>query len=247
VRGYGLADSTPQQVKPNATNVTLRAAAAATPQEAAKVYPGNYWRYPGISGAHGPRQESTLVLHHRGLQGARARVRSARRGHRHQRRGVDGAGRRSHLASFERRKCKVLTGARKADGSECPEGWTLYQTTGPKLKGTNIPADFHYYNWVDQHNILGLGANMPMATGSNSDSLLVLDPQTGKWTTLRVPYPLGFYSRGMDGRIDDARAGWKGKALYANYGTHFVWHIEGGKGTKGKLVHFQMRPDPLAR
>ena len=42
-------------------------------------------------------------------------------------------------------------------------------------------------------------------------------------------------------------AGWKGRALYANYGTHFVWHIEGGKGTKGKIVKFQMRPDPLAR
>ncbi len=43
VRGYGLADSTPQQVKPTATNVALRATAAATPQEAAKVYPGDYW------------------------------------------------------------------------------------------------------------------------------------------------------------------------------------------------------------
>jgi hypothetical protein len=51
----------------------------------------------------------------------------------------------------------------------------------------------------------------------------------------------------MDGRIDDPTAGWKGRALYANYGTHFVWHIEGGKGTKGKLVKFQLRPDPLAR
>ncbi len=152
----------------------------------------------------------------------------------------------SHMASFDRRKCKAITGPRKADGSECPEGWTLYQTPGPKLKGTNIPADFHYYNWVDQHNILGLGANKPMATGSNSDSLLVLDPQTRRWVTLRVPYPLGFYSRGLDGRIDDPNGGWKGRALYANYGTHFVWHIEGGKGTKGKLVKFQLRPDPLA-
>ena len=62
----------------------------------------------------------------------------------------------SHLASFDRRKCKAITGPRKVDGSECAEGWTLYQTTGPKLKGTNIPADFHYYNWVDQHNVLGL-------------------------------------------------------------------------------------------
>ena len=152
----------------------------------------------------------------------------------------------SHLASFDRRKCKAITGPRKVDGSECAEGWTLYQTTGPKLKGTNIPADFHYYNWVDQHNVLGLGANKPIANGSNSDSLLVLDPQTRQWTTLRVPYPLGFYSRGLDGRIDNPNGGWKGRALYANYGTHFVWHIEGGKGTRGKVVKFQLRPDPLA-
>jgi hypothetical protein len=153
----------------------------------------------------------------------------------------------SHLASFDVRKCKDLAGPARTDGSQCRESWTLYQTTGPKLKGTDIPADFHYYNWVDQFNISGLGANTPFATGSNSDALLALNPQTKEWTTLRVPYPLGFYSRGMDGRIDDPNGGWKGRALYANYGTHFVWHIEGGKGTKGKVVKFQMRPNPLAR
>jgi hypothetical protein len=26
-----------------------------------------------------------------------------------------------------------------------------------------------------------------------------------------------------------------------------VWQIEGGKGTKGKIVKFQVRPNPLAR
>jgi hypothetical protein len=153
----------------------------------------------------------------------------------------------SHLASFDRRKCRDLKGPRKIDGSQCPEGWTLYPTNGPKFKGTNVPADFHYYNWVDQHNIIGFGENIPFANGSNSDSLLALNPQTKEWTTLRVPYPLGFYTRGMDGRIDDPKGGWKGRALYANYGTHFVWHIEGGKGTRGKVVKFQIRPDPLAR
>jgi len=153
----------------------------------------------------------------------------------------------SHLASFDIRKCKDLNGPAKVDGSQCKEGWTLYQTDGPKLKGTDIPADFHYYNWVDQHNISGLGTNTPFMNGSNSDALLALNPQTKEWTSLRVPYPLGFYSRGMDGRIDDPNAGWKGRGLYANYGTHFVWHIEGGKGTKGKVVKFQIRPNPLAR
>src|SRR4030095_16091030 len=43
VRGFGLVDSTPLQMKPGANPVTLRATTAKTPQEAAKVYPGNYW------------------------------------------------------------------------------------------------------------------------------------------------------------------------------------------------------------
>ena len=34
----------------------------------------------------------------------------------------------------------------------------------------------------------------------------------------------------------DANGGWKGRGLWVNYGTHFVWHIEGGKGEKGKVV-----------
>ena len=43
VRGYGLVDSTKVMLKPSATPTTLRATTAKTPQEAAKVYPGNYW------------------------------------------------------------------------------------------------------------------------------------------------------------------------------------------------------------
>ena len=40
VRGYGLVDSKPVTLKPDATGVKLNATAARTPQEAAKVYPG---------------------------------------------------------------------------------------------------------------------------------------------------------------------------------------------------------------
>jgi hypothetical protein len=153
----------------------------------------------------------------------------------------------SHLASFDRSKCAVLNGPTARAGTHCEQGWTLHLSDGPRFKGTDIPADFHYYNWVDQHDIAGLGPNTPFATGSNSDALLALDPETGRWITLRVPYPLGFYHRGLDGRIDDPNAGWKGRGLWANYGTHLIWHTEGGKGTVGKLVKFQIRPTPLDR
>jgi hypothetical protein len=153
----------------------------------------------------------------------------------------------SQMASFDRRKCKVLDGPEAVDGQHCLEGWTLYPVPGPKFKNTDVGADFHYYNFVDRFNTLGLGNDLPIANGSGSDSLLVLDPKTGKWVTLRVPYPLNFYQRGMDGRIDDPNTGWKGRAMYADYGPNAVWHIEGGKGTLGALVKFQMRPDPLAK
>jgi hypothetical protein len=152
----------------------------------------------------------------------------------------------SHLASFDRSKCKVTNGPTALAGTHCEAGWKLYVSDGPRFKGTDVPADFHYYNWVDQHDVAGFGANTPMATGSNSDAILVLDPDTGKWLKLRVPYPLGFYHRGLDGRIDDPAAGWKGRGLWANYGSHLIWHTEGGKGTLGKAVHFQVRPDTLA-
>ena len=82
-----------------------------------------------------------------------------------------------------------------ATGRHCPEGWTLYQTPGPKFKNVTASgsADSHYYVWVDQFDTLGLGKNIPIITGNSSDSLLAL--VNGKFTILRVPYPLGFCQR----------------------------------------------------
>ena len=152
-----------------------------------------------------------------------------------------------HLASFDRRKCKGPLNGPAATGQHCPEGWTLYPFPGPQFEGVtgSGSAEASYYTWVDQHDTFGLGRNVPIATGNASDALLAL--VDGKFIVLRVPYPMGFYAKGMDGRIDDINAGWKGKGLWATYGTRTPFHIEGGKGTTSKVVRFQLRPDPLAR
>ncbi|MCL2452818.1 MAG: carboxypeptidase regulatory-like domain-containing protein, partial [Alphaproteobacteria bacterium] len=152
-----------------------------------------------------------------------------------------------HLASFDRRKCKGPLNGPSATGGQCPEGWTLYPFPGPQFKGlTDLgSAESSYYTWVDQHDTFGLGPNVPIATGNASDALLAL--VDGKFVILRVPYPIGFYAKGLDGRIDDEKAGWKGKGLWSTYGTRTPFHIEGGKGTSSKVVRFQLRPDPLAR
>jgi hypothetical protein len=107
-----------------------------------------------------------------------------------------------HLASFDRRKCKVLNG-QTATGQHCPEGWTLYPLPGPQLSGVTDPgsAEAAYYTWVDQHDTLGLGKDVPIATGNENDALLAL--VNGKFVTLRLPYPIGFYAKGMGAQLDD--------------------------------------------
>jgi hypothetical protein len=151
-----------------------------------------------------------------------------------------------HFASFDRSKCKGPLNGPTATGQHCPEGWTLYPFPGPNYKGAveNGSADSAYYNFVDVFDTLGAGKDAPIATGNLSEGLLVLDG--GKFMTLRVPYPMGYYAKGLDGRIDNPNGGWKGKGLYTPISTRAPFHMEGGKGTTAKLVKFQMRPDPLA-
>jgi len=152
-----------------------------------------------------------------------------------------------HYASFDRRKCKGPLNGPKATGQHCPEGWTLYAFPGPNYKGATESgsAESAYYNFIDRFDMLGVGRNVPLATGNESEALLAL--VDGKFLTFRVPYPMGFYAKGMDGRIDDVKAGWKGKGIWTTYATRAPFHVEGGKGTTSKLVKFQVRPDPLAK
>ena len=150
-----------------------------------------------------------------------------------------------HMASFDRRKCKGPLNGPAATGQHCPEGWTLYPEPLPQLKGVTDSgsAEGSYYTWVDQFDTFGLGKNTPINTGNASEALLAL--KDGKWVILRVPYPLGFYTKWMDGRIDDPRGGWKGKGIWATVSTRAPFHMEGGKGTPSKVLHLQLRSGPL--
>jgi len=138
----------------------------------------------------------------------------------------------------------------------------LARRIGERIDGEHVEV-----GQVEAHRIGEVAAELILPEAARSiafddqpdfgtdDSINVLVSQNGagQWVDLRVPYPLGFYARGLDARNDDPRSpstgfnGWKSRAIWSNYGTHFVWHIEGGKGVKGKEVKFQVRPNPLAR
>ena len=150
-----------------------------------------------------------------------------------------------HVGSFDRSRCKGPLNGPKATGDQCPEGWTFYKYPGPGFQGIgDNSAEASYYTWVDQHNAVGLGKDVPISTANENDGFAAL--VDGKMVMLRVPYPLSFYAKGMDARIDDPKAGWKGRGLWSSEGDRTPWLKEEGKGSLSLAVHIQVRPDPLA-
>ena len=150
-----------------------------------------------------------------------------------------------HVGRFDRRKCRVLNGP-TATGSHCPEGWTLYQLPGPQMRGVQDPgsAEATYYVWVDWFNTFGLGKNVPIVMGNLNSSLFAI--VDGNIVNFTVPYPMGFFPKNVDGRVDDPNTGWKGSALWSTYGTRAMFHLEGGTANRPRAVKLQLRPDPLA-
>lgn len=151
-----------------------------------------------------------------------------------------------HLGAFDRRKCTGPMNGPEAMGDHCPEGWSFHRLPGPSFAnqpGNSVESS--YYTWVDQHNTLGLGNDVPFATGNLFDGVHAL--VDGEFATLRIPYPLGFYTKGFEGRIDDPDAGWKGRGIWVPSGDRTPFHKEDGVGSKPLVVHFQVRPDPLAK
>ena len=73
--------------------------------------------------------------------------------------------------------------------------------------------------------------------------MLIFDPKAETFSVVRMPYPMPFFTRGLDGRIDDARAGWKGRGLWASYNSYMPRFSE---TRMGYVTHIQLRPNPLA-
>ncbi len=150
------------------------------------------------------------------------------------------------MASFDRSKCKgPLNGPTTAEGKQCPEGWSLYRFPGPQFTGLDPKgsADHAYYIWVDRFNTLGLGKDVPIASTNGGESLLALT--NGQLVNLHVPYPMPFFTKNVDGRIDDPGAGWKGRGLWTTSGSRANFHGEDRKEASPMVFKIQIRPNPL--
>jgi hypothetical protein len=126
------------------------------------------------------------------------------------------------------------------------EKFTYWRLPGPSFKGTGNETgstEYPYFLWVDQFDTFGLGKNTVIVTGTNADSMSVFDPSKETFSVIRVPYPMPFYTRGLDGRIDDPKAGWKGRGLWATYSSYLPRFTE---TRMGYVTHIRLRPSPLA-
>ena len=123
-----------------------------------------------------------------------------------------------HLASFDRRKCKGPLNGPDATGKHCPEGWTLYPMPGPQFQGVTDSGQC-----TGELLHLGGSASTPSAWAATYRSPPAIFPirwrplSTGSSSRCACPYPMGFHAKGMDGRIDDPKAGWKGKGVWSAY------------------------------
>ena len=232
-------------------SIRPRTSASCRARDLMRVMPspvdGSIWYTVGVFG--GTARVPALSIPPTGAVGglpcAAARIRHPRRRHRQERRGV-GFG--FERAPRQLRPAQVQGPAERPEGDRRPLPGRLVASTkypGPGFEGLgDNSAESSYYTWVDQHNTLGLGENIPMSTANLNDGFVAL--KDGKMVMLRIPYPMGFYAKGLDGRIDDPNAGWKGRGLWSTSGDRTPWLMEGGKGAKPRAVHIQLRPDPLA-
>jgi hypothetical protein len=60
---------------------------------------------------------------------------------------------------------------------------------------------------IDWYNTFGLGENVPIIMGNLNSSIFAF--VDGRLLNFVVPYPMGFFAKNVDGRIDDPNAGWK--------------------------------------
>lgn len=150
------------------------------------------------------------------------------------------------IGLFDRRQCKVTNGP-KATGQHCPEGWTIFDLPVPKVTGNFATSDMAYSQWPDHFDVMGLGKDTHFFPLVNSDSIVAMKDGSKDFITFRVPYPMGFYTRGLDFRQASANADWKGRTFSATSSSAVLVHQEGGMERPGAQEYiFQIRPDPLA-
>ena len=158
--------------------------------------------------------------------------------------GCVGVARQRPSLQLRPRKCKDPLNGPKATCDHCPEGWAFYQYPGRGLPASAATAP---------RRAITPGSISTIRSGSATTcrprpatKRRAIGAGEREMSGAAGPYTLSFYATGIDGRIDDPNARWKGRGVWTTSGDRAPWLKEGGKGTVSIALHFQFRPNPLA-
>ena len=153
-----------------------------------------------------------------------------------------------HLASFDRRKCKGPLNGPNATGQHCPEGWTLLRRAAAAVEGRHRVGQ-------RRSQLLHVGRSVRHARAGREHAdqhrqrvrraARAEGRQVGR--AARAVSDWASTPSGWTAASTIRTAGWKGRGLWATVSTRAPFHMETGKGTTSKVMHFQLRPDPLAK
>ena len=130
------------------------------------------------------------------------------------------------IASFDRRKCKgPLNGPGAETGEKCPRVFCSMPFPVLVSKATPGPKRIRISCGWTSTTFWGLAPMCRSRPATNRMS--TARAVGGQIIELRVPYPMGFFAKGLEGRIDYPNAGWKGRELWATSGNRTPFHIEG--------------------
>jgi streptogramin lyase len=152
-----------------------------------------------------------------------------------------------HMASFDRRKCKVLNGPTAATGRHCPEGWTLHQFPGPQFKD---------FNETGQRRVELLHLGRPVQHVGSGRQYTDGDRQRQRVNLCARRRQVGQHARALPARL--LYEGHGRTHRRSQHGLERPRHVDDlrpahavpsrrRQGHAAKVVKFQIRPDPLAR
>jgi len=151
------------------------------------------------------------------------------------------------LGSFDRRKCKCpLIWAERHPAIQLPGRLDDHISIPPApgfegVGGEQRRRSSYYTLWLEPaHTVTDWARNIPISTRQTSvtASWALKD---GKMVTIRIPYPLSFYAKGLDWADRRSERRLEGRGLWSTNGDRTPWLKEGGKGSMPRAVHIQFR------
>ena len=141
-----------------------------------------------------------------------------------------GSGSAGHLIAFDRSKCKGPLNGPNATGNPLPGGLHAHQVSRPGLRRAAELAAPRRATTPGSISTTPSGSATTCRSRPPTCRTASSPWSSGKMVLMRVPYPMGYYAKGLDARIDDPNAGWKGRGLWSATGDRTPWLNERGKG-----------------